>query len=89
MRILLSKKETAALIGVHPEHLMRLARQGKFCQAIKLGDGAGCAVRFDQAEVDAWIEKRALARSADAPLPIAAMERLLDSVSSTPASVTP
>jgi predicted DNA-binding transcriptional regulator AlpA len=62
---LLSKKETAALIGVHPEHLMRLARQGMFCRAIKLGDGAGCAVRFDQAEVDAWIEKHALARSVE------------------------
>ena len=30
MRLLLSKKETARLVGCHPEHLMRLSRSGKF-----------------------------------------------------------
>jgi excisionase family DNA binding protein len=61
---LLTKREAADFIGVHPEHLMRLAREGKFPPPLKLGDTDNSGVRFDQAEVDAWIEERKAARTA-------------------------
>ena len=39
MRRLLSKREAADYVGFHPEHLMRLSRDGKFPRPIKLGPG--------------------------------------------------
>jgi predicted DNA-binding transcriptional regulator AlpA len=63
MMRLLSKRETAKIIGFHPEHLMRLARAGEFPQPIKLGAAANCAVRFVAEEVDAWIVARSAARA--------------------------
>lgn len=59
---LLSKKETAARVGVHPESLMRLSRAGDFPKPIKLGDADNCAVRFIEEEVDEWIVARMAAR---------------------------
>jgi predicted DNA-binding transcriptional regulator AlpA len=61
---LLSKREAAAIVGCHPEHLMRLAREGGFPQPIKLGAKANCAVRFDQGEIDQWLTARKEARAA-------------------------
>ena len=58
-----SKKETAKVVGVHPEHIMRLARQGRFPRPIKLGNTENCAVRFVANEVEAWITARMAARS--------------------------
>lgn len=63
MRNLLTKQATAERLGVHPEHVMRLARDGKFPKPIKLGTGQGSAVRFVEAEVDAWLEARMAARA--------------------------
>jgi predicted DNA-binding transcriptional regulator AlpA len=62
MRCLLTKKEAAARVGYHPEHIMRLARCGAFPRPIKLGASDGCAVRFVEGEVDAWLEKRIAVR---------------------------
>ena len=58
MQRLLSKKETAAHVGLHPEHLMRMARQGRFPKPIKLGSTDNCAVRFVAEEVEGWITAR-------------------------------
>ena len=55
---LLTKKDAAAVVGCHPEHLMRLARVGEFPAPIKFGDRPNCAVRFDQADIDAWLVER-------------------------------
>lgn len=64
MQHLLSKKETAGLVGVHAEHLMRMTRQGRFPRPIKLGGTANCAVRFIAEEVEAWIAVRMAERDA-------------------------
>ena len=58
MARLLSKRETADLVGFHPEHVMRLARAGQFPKPIKTGNATNCAVRFIAAELDGWIAER-------------------------------
>jgi predicted DNA-binding transcriptional regulator AlpA len=63
MPTLLSKREVAALVGFHPEHVMRLARAGEFPRPIKLGGTTNCAVRFVAEEVDAWIAARMAERT--------------------------
>ena len=62
MQALLTKTQTAERVGVHPESLMRLSRQGKFPRPIKLGDSDRCAVRFVETEVEAWLQDRMAAR---------------------------
>ena len=54
---LIRKKVTAARVGYHPVHIMRLAAQGKFPQPVKLGDPEDprSAVAFVESEVEAWI----------------------------------
>ena len=64
MRNLLTKQQVAERIGIHPESVMRLARAGRFPRAIKIGDNFRCAVRFDEADVEAWIEQRKSASAA-------------------------
>ena len=59
---LISKRETAEMLGFHPEHVMRLVRAGRFPQPIKTGSAVNCAVRFVADEVDAWIAERMAAR---------------------------
>ncbi len=61
---LLTKKEVASRLGFHPEHVMRLARNGQFPKAIKLGQSDQSAIRFSEDEVNAWIDARMLARGA-------------------------
>jgi len=63
---LLSKRDVAALVGFHPEHVMRLARAGRFPRPIKLGGATNCAVRFVTEEVDAWIAARMAERTGGA-----------------------
>ena len=58
MRELWSKKMTAKAVGLHAEHLMRLARENKFPRPIKMGTSKNCAVRFVADEVEAWISAR-------------------------------
>ena len=62
-----SKKQTAAAIGVHPEHLMRMTRERRFPRPIKLGTAENCAVRFVAEEVEAWIAARMAERGLQAP----------------------
>jgi predicted DNA-binding transcriptional regulator AlpA len=62
MEALLTKRQAAAIVGLHPESLMRLTRTGDFPAPIKLGSKVGCSVRFDQAEVAGWIEGRKATR---------------------------
>lgn len=64
---LLTKKAVAELLGYHPEHVMRLAREGTFPRPIKLGSAQNSAVRFDLAEIEAWVAGRAGEREAVQP----------------------
>lgn len=64
MQQLLSKVAVADMIGLHPESVMRLARQGRFPKPLKTGPGDGCSVRFVAAEVERWIAERMAAREA-------------------------
>jgi predicted DNA-binding transcriptional regulator AlpA len=59
---LLTKKQVASMTGYHPEHIMRLVRQGQFPKPIKASNRANCAVRFLEAEVEAWVDARGIAR---------------------------
>jgi len=58
MTKLLSKKQVAQLIQMHPESIMRLSRQGKFPGFIKVGTGTGAAVRFVENDIEDWIKQR-------------------------------
>jgi predicted DNA-binding transcriptional regulator AlpA len=58
VRVLLTKRAAAERVGFHPEHIMRLARTGKFPTPIKLGDAGGSAVRFLESEIDAWLDQK-------------------------------
>lgn len=62
MTTLLTKKQAAALVGLNPDHLMRMARQGRFPKPIKSGGELRCAVRFVESEVQNWISERMRAR---------------------------
>jgi predicted DNA-binding transcriptional regulator AlpA len=61
---LLDKKEVGALVGYHPESVMRLVREGGFPPPVKMGDRPGCAVRWIADEIDEWIRERMAARLA-------------------------
>ena len=49
------KKVTAARVGFHPVHLMRLVREGRFPKPVRLGPNS---IAFVTEEVSAWIEQR-------------------------------
>ena len=55
---LLKKREVAALLGIHPESIMRLYREGKFPSPIKINPGVRGHVRFDETDVMAWVASR-------------------------------
>ncbi len=58
MTKLLSKKQVAQIIQMHPESVMRLSREGKFPRFIKIGSGTGAAVRFVESDIEEWIKQR-------------------------------
>jgi predicted DNA-binding transcriptional regulator AlpA len=62
MRELWTKKKTANVVGFHGEHLMRLAREGKFPKPIKMGEAKNSGVRFVAEEVENWVAGRMAAR---------------------------
>lgn len=62
MRELLTKKQAAAIVGFHPEHMMRLARENHFPRPIKLGNSERSGVRFVVEEIEEWIASRMAAR---------------------------
>ncbi len=57
----LRKAVAADRVGYHPEHIMRLARQGKFPQPVMLGPRT---VAFVEEEVNAWLKERIAERDA-------------------------
>jgi len=57
MRIL-SKKEARALTSLSIQHMMRLARQGRFPRLIKLGNDRNSRAGFLEAELLEWIAER-------------------------------
>jgi hypothetical protein len=57
---LIDKKEAAAKLRCHPEHLMRLARTVRgFPQPVKLTASDKSKVLFDGDQLDQWIAERA------------------------------
>ena len=52
---IIRKKPTAAKVGYHPSHIMRLAKAKKFPAPVRLGPNA---VGFIEQEVDQWIAER-------------------------------
>ncbi len=57
----LRKHVAADRVGYHPEHLMRLVRQGKFPRPVQLGPRS---VAFVEEEVNAWLKDRIAERDA-------------------------
>ena len=60
---LLRKAVAADRVGYHPEHLMRLVRQGKFPAPVHLGPRT---VAFVEDEVNAWLRERIAERDTGA-----------------------
>lgn len=58
----LTKKEAACRVGLHPESIMRLARNGHFPKPLKYGPNAPHSIRFVESEVENWIAERMAAR---------------------------
>ena len=63
MAQLITKQQTADLIGWHPEHVMRESRAGRFPPVIRLGPTSRHSVRFDAYEVECWIESKRAERN--------------------------
>jgi len=55
MTVLISKREAAARVGMHPESLMRLTRQGLFPKPVRVGVGPQAHVKFSEQEVEAHV----------------------------------
>lgn len=51
---LLDKRTVAARIGVHPETVMRLVREGRFPAPVRFA--ANARPRWPSAIIDAWID---------------------------------
>ena len=62
MTILLTKQQAAIRVGLHPEYLMTLAREGKFPRPVKYGQESNSAVRFIESEIEEWIAERMVER---------------------------
>jgi prophage regulatory protein len=61
MRIV-RKPELARKVGLHPGHLAKLERDGKFPKRVRLGANS---VGWVEEEVDAWLAERAAERTVD------------------------
>ena len=55
---LITKKEVGALLGLHPESVMRLVRQGQFPAPVKITTGIRGRVRFELRDIRSWLETR-------------------------------
>ena len=64
MTNLLSRKTVADLVDLHPEHISRMARAGRFPKPIKFSDAKNSTVRFVAEEIEAWIAARLAEREA-------------------------
>jgi len=65
---LITKKEVGALLGLHPESVMRLVRQGEFPSPIRIGGGLRSRVRFAVPDIKAWLETRKQRQAIDFPV---------------------
>jgi predicted DNA-binding transcriptional regulator AlpA len=74
-----TKQQVAKRLGFHPNHVMRLAQQGKFPAPIKLGSERNSVTRFVVEEVEAWIGERMAARATSRPPKSAGLARGADS----------
>lgn len=54
----LNKRQVAEMIGIHPETLARLVREGKFPIPIRLTPGSRGNVRWDVMDIENWIAER-------------------------------
>ena len=61
MRIV-RKPELARKVGLHPGHLAKLERDGKFPKRVRLGANS---VGWVEEEIDAWLAERAAERAVD------------------------
>lgn len=62
MSTLINKSTAAKACDYSEAHIMRLAKQGRFPQPIRLGNSPQHAVRFLKSEIDAWIAERVAER---------------------------
>lgn len=53
---LITKRDVAQMLHVHPESVMRLVRNGKFPAPIRLQDKSGSRLRWDLYEIEAWVD---------------------------------
>jgi prophage regulatory protein len=58
---ILRKPEVCHRIGLSAVHIMRLVRQGRFPQPIRISDNS---IGWPEHEIDAWIESRIRQRDA-------------------------
>ena len=61
MSRLLTKRQLNTVKGIpyHPEHIMRLVRQGKFPAPFRLNDSPTSRVFWREEEIDAYIDRMA------------------------------
>jgi len=61
MSRLLTKRQLNTVKGIpyHPEHIMRLVRQGKFPAPFRLNDSPSSRVVWCEEDIDAYIVRRA------------------------------
>ena len=64
MTVLLTKKQAASRVGLHPEYLMTLALEGRFPKPVKYGTERNSAVRFVESEIADWIAAKIAERDA-------------------------
>jgi len=64
---LLKKAQVAEKVGLHPETIARLAREGRFPRALRLGPSMRSGVRWVESEVDAWLVQKIAERDAPSP----------------------
>jgi excisionase family DNA binding protein len=83
MTALLTTRQVADMLGIHPETVLKWARNGDL-PAVKLPSGA---VRYRPEQLEAWMQERATSRDKERqpPSPDAAHERRVHSISSTAA----
>ncbi len=58
MDSLLSKRQVAALLGIHPLSVNRMVRQQRFPAPLKLSSGEGGHCRWPESVVRRWLDER-------------------------------
>ena len=66
MSSLISSKQAAKLLGISPKTLKSWRSAGKGPRFLKLGSAPQAAVRYDRAEIEAWLAERAFSSTSDA-----------------------